>query len=274
VVVLGILPRFSSTKKGFILAKRRPLVAGNWKLNGTRQSVVELASTICVGPIPENIDVLLCPSAVHIGDVLGVVGNSAVHLGAQNCALHKAGAFTGEVAADMLAEFGCEYVIVGHSERRALFGEDSAHVAGKCVAVQQAGLIPILCVGETLEERQAGQVDSVIGEQLDALLSLAGVAAFSRLVVAYEPVWAIGTGETASPEQAQAVHALIREKIAKLDSDIASSLQILYGGSVKPDNASTLFSQQDIDGGLIGGAALDAESFLTICAAAEQSEAS
>lgn len=250
------------------MGNRRPLIAGNWKLNGTRHSVVELATTICSGVIPETIDVLVCPASVHLSDVLGVVGNSAVHLGAQNCAVQSSGAFTGEIAADMLTEFGCEYVIVGHSERRALFGEDSALVAAKCVSVQKAGLIPILCVGETLEEREAGQVAAVIGEQLDALLSLAGVACFAHLVVAYEPVWAIGTGQTASPEQAQEVHALIRDKIAQLDASIAASLQILYGGSVKPDNAATLFSQQDIDGGLIGGAALDADSFLAICAAA------
>ncbi|MFK8080043.1 MAG: triose-phosphate isomerase [Granulosicoccus sp.] len=247
---------------------RRPLIAGNWKLNGTRSGVIELASGICSGLVPDNVDVLLCPTAVHLADVLGVVGNSAVHLGAQNCALHSSGAYTGEVSAPMLAEFGCEYVIVGHSERRAIFSEDSAQVAGKCVAVQQAGLIPILCVGETLDEREADQVESVITDQLDALLSLAGVGGFAQLVVAYEPVWAIGTGMTASPEQAQAVHALIRARIKQEDAEVASSLRILYGGSVKPDNAATLFSQQDIDGGLIGGAALDADSFLAICSAA------
>ncbi|MFK7997192.1 MAG: triose-phosphate isomerase [Granulosicoccus sp.] len=247
---------------------RRPLIAGNWKLNGTRHSVVELASNICSGQIPENVDVLVCPTSVHLSDVLGIVGNSPVHLGAQNCAVESSGAFTGEVAAGMLSEFGCEYVIVGHSERRALFGETSAQIADKCVAVQKAGLLPILCVGETLEEREADNVDSVIGEQLDAMLDLAGVSSFSQLVVAYEPVWAIGTGVTASPEQAQAVHALIRDKIAQLDATTAASLKILYGGSVKPDNAATLFAQQDIDGGLIGGAALDADSFLAIIAAA------
>ena len=248
-----------------ILDNRRPLIAGNWKLNGTRHSVVELASAICAEPIPAGVDVLVCPTAMHLAEVLGVVGNSVVHLGAQNCAAHTAGAFTGEVAAQMLVEFGCEYVIVGHSERRALFGETSSVVATKCIVAQKAGLTPILCVGETLDEREAGQVESVIGEQLDALLSVAGVESFAQLVVAYEPVWAIGTGETATPAQAQAVHALIRGKIAKLDAGVAASLRILYGGSVKPDNAVTLFAQEDIDGGLIGGAALDAKSFLGIC---------
>lgn len=250
------------------MSHRRPLIAGNWKLNGTRHGAVELATTICSGVIPENVEVLLCPAVIHLSDVLAVVGNSVVHLGAQNCAVESSGAFTGEVSAEMLAEFGCEYIIAGHSERRALFGEDSAQVAAKCVAIQQAGLTPILCVGETLDEREADQVADVIGEQLDALLSLSGVAGFARLVVAYEPVWAIGTGETATPEQAQEVHALIRNKITQLDAGIAASLRILYGGSVKPGNAATLFAQQDIDGGLIGGAALDAESFLAICAAA------
>ncbi|MFT6308167.1 MAG: triosephosphate isomerase [Halioglobus sp.] len=203
-----------------------------------------------------------------MGDVLGVVGNSAVHLGAQNCSEAISGAFTGEVSANMLAEFGCEYVILGHSERRAIFHETSELVAAKCMAVQQAGLTPILCVGETLEQREAGNVESVIAEQLDAVLEAAGIEAFDNMVVAYEPVWAIGTGKTATPEQAQEVHALIRARIASKSSSIAEALRILYGGSVKPDNAATLFSQTDIDGGLIGGAALDAESFLAICEAA------
>ena len=250
------------------MGNRRPLIAGNWKLNGSRHSVVELASAICAESVPESIDVLICPTAVHLADVLEIVGNSAVHLGAQNCAVEVSGAFTGEVSADMLIEFGCEYVILGHSERRALFHETSELVANKCLAVQNAGLMPILCVGETLEQREADQVEQVIGEQLDALLALSGVAAFQQLVVAYEPVWAIGTGKTASPEQAQAVHALIRNKIKSLDAATGDALRILYGGSVKPDNAATLFAQEDIDGGLIGGAALDAKSFNAICAAA------
>lgn len=250
--------------------KRRPLVAGNWKLNGTRHSAAELASAICAGSVAEGVDVLVCPAFVHLADVAGIVQNCAVHLGAQDCAVQDSGAFTGEVSAQMLLESGCEYAIVGHSERRALFGDTNAVVAAKCVAAQQAGLMPIFCVGETLEEREAGQVESVIGGQLDALLALAGVEAFAKLVVAYEPVWAIGTGKTASPEQAQEVHALIRGKVHALDAAVAQNLRILYGGSVKPDNAATLFAQTDIDGGLIGGAALDASSFLSICEAAAQ----
>lgn len=249
---------------------RRALIAGNWKLNGSRQSVLELSAEISAGVAQLDLDVLVCPTSVHLADVLSVVGDSPVHLGAQNCSSEVSGAFTGEVSPQMLTEFGCEYVIVGHSERRALFGESSELVAAKCVNVQKAGMTPILCVGETLEQREAGEVESVIGEQLDALLDVDGVAAFSQVVVAYEPVWAIGTGKTASPEQAQNVHALIREKIAGLDAGIAAELRILYGGSVKPDNALTLFAQDDIDGGLIGGAALDAESFLAICDAAAQ----
>lgn len=250
------------------MAQRQPLIAGNWKLNGSRQSVVDLATAVVAGCGQLSSEVLVCPTYVHITDVQGVVSNSALHLGAQNCAEADSGAFTGEVSATMLAEYGCEYVILGHSERRAMFHESSELVAAKCKAVQAAGLTPILCVGETLEEREAGQVEAVIAEQLDAVLNDAGVAAFGNMVVAYEPVWAIGTGKTASPEQAQDVHAMIRARIASHDASIAQALRILYGGSVKPDNATTLFSQTDIDGGLIGGAALDAESFLAICEAA------
>jgi triosephosphate isomerase len=250
------------------VADRQPLIAGNWKLNGSRQSVVDLAAAVSAGCGNLSAEVLVCPTSIHMSDVLSVVGNSAVHLGAQNCSDAISGAFTGEVSADMLAEFGCEYVILGHSERRAIFNESSELVALKCLAVQKAGLTPILCVGETLEQREAGNVESVIAEQLDAVLETAGIEAFDNMVVAYEPVWAIGTGKTATPEQAQEVHALIRARVASKSSSTAEALRILYGGSVKPDNAATLFSQTDIDGGLIGGAALDAESFLAICEAA------
>lgn len=250
------------------MANRQPLIAGNWKLNGTRKSVVELASAISDGAASLPVEVLVCPVSVHLADVLAVVGNSPVHLGAQNCSEAESGAFTGEVSADMLQEFGCEYVILGHSERRALFHETSEQVAVKCLAVQKADMTPVLCVGETLEEREAGQVESVIAAQLDAVLEAGGIEIFRQMVVAYEPVWAIGTGKTASPDEAQAVHALIRQKISSLDADIGNELRILYGGSVKADNAASLFGQADIDGGLIGGAALDATSFLAICEAA------
>lgn len=230
--------------------------------------MVKLAGEVASGISSPAVEVLVCPVSVHLADVLAVVGDSPVHLGAQNCSDAVSGAYTGEVSADMLAEFGCEYVIVGHSERRALFHESSEFVAAKCLAVQKAGLTPILCVGETLEQREAGQVEAVIAEQLDALLTAGGIESFRQLVVAYEPVWAIGTGKTATPEQAQAVHALIRERISSHDASTGAALRILYGGSVKADNAASLFSQADIDGGLIGGAALDASSFLAICEAA------
>jgi triosephosphate isomerase len=191
-----------------------------------------------------------------------------VALGAQTVSENAAGAFTGEVSVSMLADIGCEYVIVGHSERRSIYGESSADVAARFKAVSNAGLIPILCVGETLEERESEATESIIGEQLDAVLQLVGVAGFAHAVIAYEPVWAIGTGRTASPEQAQEVHAFIRRKIAAQDAEIAARILVLYGGSVKGDNAAGLFSMPDIDGGLIGGASLKADDFLAIADAA------
>lgn len=189
--------------------------------------------------------------------------------GAQNLSQYDKGAFTGEVSASMLLEFGCSYVIVGHSERRALFGETDALVAAKFAAALAAGITPILCVGETLEERDAGRAESVIARQLDAVIAGSGMVGLAKSVIAYEPVWAIGTGKTASPEQAQAVHAFIRRKLAALDTDIAAALIIQYGGSVKAANAAELFSQPDIDGGLIGGASLQVDEFMAICQAAQ-----
>ncbi|CAG0878753.1 unnamed protein product [Cyprideis torosa] len=247
---------------------RVPMVAGNWKLNGTRSSAVELAGDIAKGISGSSVEVLVCPVYVHLSDVAEVVSQSAVKIGAQNASIERQGAFTGEVAPDMLAEFGCEYVILGHSERRSMFGDSDEIVAQKFVSAQSAGLVPILCVGETLEERETGQAEAVIGSQLDAVVGLAGIDAFANCVVAYEPVWAIGTGKTASPQQAQDVHAFIRQKLSALNADVAAGLRVLYGGSVKPDNAEELFSMADIDGGLIGGAALNSEDFLAICAAA------
>jgi len=201
------------------------------------------------------------------------VGNTPVRLGAQDCAAFDSGAYTGESAALMLTEFGCEYVIIGHSERRQIFAETDETVAAKFMAAQRAGLTPLLCVGETLEQRQSGQAKAVIEQQLSAVFDTANAAndvpdlkqTLQNAVIAYEPVWAIGTGQTASPEQAQDVHASIRSKIAQMDSNAADRIQILYGGSVKPDNAPALFSQPDIDGGLIGGASLKAADFLSIC---------
>ncbi len=246
------------------MTSRRRMVAGNWKLNGNREASVALANSVAKGHNGE-VDVLICPGFAHLADVSSAIKGSGLLLGAQNCSAFESGAYTGEVAPGMLVEFACTHVIVGHSERRQLFAESSELVASKAIAVQKAGLCPILCVGETLEERESDQVEAIIGAQLDALLDVGGIEAFHNAVVAYEPVWAIGTGKTASPEQAQDVHAMIRAKIGKLDSACSDKLRILYGGSVKPDNAATLFSQTDIDGGLIGGASLKADDFLAIC---------
>lgn len=250
------------------MSARTSLVAGNWKLNGSRSSVVALANEISTGASGMACDVLVCPGFAHLSDVQAVLGSSSVALGAQNCCTEASGAFTGEVAAPMLAEFGVSYVIVGHSERRAIYGETSAMVATKTLAVQAAKMLPIVCVGETLEQREAGQLQQVLDEQLDAVITRVDIAGMANTVIAYEPVWAIGTGKSASSEQAQEVHAMIRLKLSALDAKVASQVQILYGGSVKPANAKELFAQPDIDGGLIGGAALDAASFLAICAAA------
>jgi len=250
------------------LSARSLLVAGNWKLNGSRSSVVALAKAISSGVAEVSCEVLVCPGYAHISDVQAALASSGVLLGAQNCCTDDAGAFTGEVAATMLAEFGVSHIIVGHSERRAIYGETSAMVADKVAAVQQANLLPIVCVGETLEQREAGQLQHVLDEQLDAVIERVGIAGLAQSVIAYEPVWAIGTGKSATSAQAQEVHAMIRGKLSALDPLVAEQVRILYGGSVKPDNAQELFSQPDIDGGLIGGASLEAASFLAICAAA------
>jgi triosephosphate isomerase len=213
--------------------------------------------------------VLVCPPFVYLSSVAGWLAGSDIALGAQNLSeQRKPGAFTGEIAASMLKDVGCEYVIVGHSERRTLYAEDDATVAAKFMAAQAHDLTPILCVGETLEQRQRGETDSIVAAQLQAVLDAAGVGAFSRAVVAYEPVWAIGTGLTATPKQAQAVHAMIRAKIAALDDTIAAGLMVLYGGSVNGANAAELLAMSDIDGGLVGGASLKAPDFVAICRAA------
>jgi len=245
------------------------LVAGNWKMNGDSASNSALLAGILAGmPDKDRVKMLVCPPFPYLAATAHQVTGSRLALGAQTASEHAAGAFTGEVSVAMLADLGCDYVMVGHSERRSLYGETSAEVALKFKAVAAAGLKPILCVGETLAEREAGATESIISEQLDAVLELVGVAGLDGAVVAYEPVWAIGTGMTASPEQAQDVHHFIRGKIAAQDSDIAARILILYGGSVKGDNAAGLFSMPDIDGGLIGGASLKAEDFLAIANAA------
>lgn len=215
-------------------------------------------------PSPDRVTLLICPPFPYLAAEAGRLAGSGLRLGAQNVSQHDSGAYTGEVSPAMLRDVGCEYVIVGHSERRAMMGEASDIVAAKFVAAQAVGLIPILCVGETLAEREADRTEAVIDAQLDAALQAAGIAAFGRAVIAYEPVWAIGTGRTASPDQAEEVHAHIRGQLAAKDGNIAAGVQILYGGSVKGDNAAGLFAMPDIDGGLIGGASLKATDFLAI----------
>jgi triosephosphate isomerase len=245
------------------------LVAGNWKMNGSTAANAELLAGIIDGvPAGDGFSLLVCPPFPYVAAAASQAKGSAVKVGAQNVSEHEKGAFTGEVAPAMLRDVGCEYVIVGHSERRSLYGETSAQVAAKFVAAQAAGIVPILCVGETLGEREAGTTEAVVDEQLDAALSAAGIEAFARAVIAYEPVWAIGTGMTATPEQAQDVHRHIRARLATHDPAIADGVQILYGGSMKGDNAAGLLAQPDIDGGLIGGASLKAEDFLAIARAA------
>ena len=249
---------------------RRPLVAGNWKMHGSRADNAVLVEQLVQGAdAAGSAEILVCPPFVYLYEVARQLKDTVVAVGGQSlCAEPASGAFTGEVSAPMLKDVGCTYVIVGHSERRALYREDDALVARKFRAAQSGGLTPILCVGETLDEREAGATEAVVGRQLEAVLAVADVAAFANAVVAYEPVWAIGTGKVASPEQAQAVHCFIRGRIAARDARIGGQLRLLYGGSVKAANAAELFAMPDVDGGLIGGASLKGEEFLNICAAA------
>ncbi|MFZ2268839.1 MAG: triose-phosphate isomerase [Azonexus sp.] len=247
---------------------RKKLVAGNWKMHGNLRENAALLDRLVAGLPGVGCEVLVCVPSPYLAQVGERLQATSVLWGAQNVSEHAAGAFTGEVAASMLADFACTHVLVGHSERRTLYGESDAVVAAKCRAVLAAGMRPVLCVGETLAEREAGLTQAVVERQLSAVLGGVGVAAFARMVVAYEPVWAIGTGLTASPAQAEEVHAAIRSRIAGQDALVAEGLQILYGGSVKPQSAVELFAQLNIDGGLIGGAALVADDFLAICRAA------
>lgn len=238
-------------------------------MHGSLAGAAKLAAGIAAGVDQfSGMDVLVLPPLVHLSTVKASLAGSAVLLGAQNCYLGEQGAFTGEVSARMLKELGCDFVLVGHSERRALFHDDLKTVAAKFQAAQAAGLTPILCIGETREQREAGHTEAVIAEQLNSVIAASGIQAFAKAVIAYEPVWAIGTGLTATPEQAEAVHAYIRDLIAKNQVDLGPTIRILYGGSMKPDNAAALLAQPNIDGGLIGGASLEVESFLAICAAA------
>ncbi len=248
---------------------RKPFVAGNWKMNGSRASISTLVKGIQDGMGRVNhAEVVVCPSFVYLSEVAQMLEGSSVMYGSQDVAKEASGAYTGEIAVSMLNDLACKYAIVGHSERRAYYGDTDDIVAQKFVAAQKGGITPILCVGELLEEREAGQTEAVVERQLRAVVALAGIQALAGAVIAYEPVWAIGTGKTASPGQAQAVHAFIRQWVSKEDSAVAEKVQIVYGGSVKAANAKELFSQADIDGGLIGGASLSADEFISICEAA------
>jgi len=237
-------------------------------MHGSLRENAALLDRLVAGLPGVGCEVLVCVPYPYLTQVGERLAATSVLWGAQNVSEHTAGAFTGEVAATMLADFACTHVLVGHSERRTLYGESDALVAAKCKAVLAAGMRPVLCVGETLAEREAGLTQVVVERQLSVVLDVVGVAAFARMVLAYEPVWAIGTGLTASPAQAEEVHAAIRLRIAGQDAAVAEGLQILYGGSVKPQSAVELFAQPNIDGGLIGGAALVADDFLAICRAA------
>ncbi|WP_207062356.1 triose-phosphate isomerase [Motiliproteus sp. SC1-56] len=248
---------------------RRPLVAGNWKMNGSRESIQALVAGLEQALSDVEAQVVVCPPAVYLDQVAAGLKSSRIALGAQTLSEYDAGAYTGEVSASMLGDFGCRYVLVGHSERRALFSESDAQVAAKFAAAKAAGLVPVLCVGESLDEREAGQTLAVIGAQVGAVQEVLGVDAFVNAVIAYEPVWAIGTGMTATPEQAQQVHAAIRAQVAEKNTAAAEQLPLLYGGSVNAANASALFAMADIDGGLVGGASLKVDEFTAICRAAQ-----
>ena len=248
---------------------RQPLVAGNWKMHGSRAENASLVSGLLDLLQPgKQAEILLCPPFPYLMETARLLKDSGVSLGAQSVCAEPQGAFTGEVSAAMLKDVGCRYVLVGHSERRQVYAESDVLVARKFMAALSQGLVPVLCVGETLDEREAEQTGAVVSRQLEAVLAVSGVQSFARAVIAYEPVWAIGTGRTASPEQAQAVHAMIRAKVAQLDATIGGSVRLLYGGSVKASNARELFAMPDIDGGLVGGASLKADEFARICAGA------
>ena len=243
--------------------KRTPLVAGNWKMNGSRASNQALLDAVLAGLAKsKGIEAAVCVPFPYLSQAAERLKGTSLAWGAQNVSEHAAGAYTGEISAAMLVEFGCRYVLVGHSERRQIYGETDSQVAAKFAAAQKAGLVPILCVGETLEERDSGRTEQVVGRQLDEVLAQ---SKFGNAVLAYEPVWAIGTGRNATPEQAQAVHEFLRRKTG-------GETRILYGGSVKPQNAAAIFAKQDVDGGLIGGASLVAEDFLGIARAAAEAK--
>lgn len=251
------------------MTMKKPLVIANWKMHGNTRSNAQLISAIS-SSIDTNstCNVVLCPPAPFLNQVVLGLADTSISVGAQNMHAAEFGAYTGEISASMLKDLGCTYVLIGHSERRSLFAESDTDIANKYIAAINSGLTPVLCVGESLQERQNGTTEAVVKNQIQAVLDAGGVASFANAVIAYEPVWAIGTGETASPEQAQAVHAAIRQQISALDPEIGENISVLYGGSVKADNAGELFMQKDIDGALVGGASLDAKAFVNICSAA------
>lgn len=250
------------------MSLRQKIIAGNWKMNGSLAANAPLLTAVAAAPAVAGVQVVVCTPFPYLAQAQATLSGSAVAWGAQDVSAHAKGAYTGETSAAMLADLGCRFVIVGHSERRTYHGETDALVAAKFLAAQAGGLVPILCVGETLDERERGVTSEVVLRQLDAVVAAAGIAAFARAVVAYEPVWAIGTGRTATPEQAQEVHALIRGRLVAADAAIGATVPVLYGGSMKAENAAQLLAQSDIDGGLIGGASLVASDFLAIAAAA------
>lgn len=251
--------------------KRRRMVAGNWKMHGSRaENKALVEGLLAPGTIDDRVDCVVCPPYVYLNDVARLLNGSPIQLGAQDVSAENQGAFTGEVSTAMLTDVGCSHVLIGHSERRALNGENDAVVARKFASAATRGLTPVLCIGEQLAQRDAGRTHSVLGRQLDAIFAVSGIAAFNRAIIAYEPVWAIGTGRTATPQQAQDAHAFIRGRVAAHDASIAAGLRILYGGSCKASNAAELFGMPDVDGGLIGGASLKAEDFLAIWSAAAE----
>ena len=248
---------------------RQRLVAGNWKMYGSREFTRALISGLAAefaGSVP--CEVAVCPPSVYLVEAVAAAAGSSILVGAQDVSSEDEGAFTGEVSGAMLADIGCRYAVVGHSERRSLHDESDELVAAKFIAAQRHGLVPILCVGESLAERDAGQTEAVVGRQVGAVVGAAGIEAFSRAVIAYEPIWAIGTGRTATPEQAQAVHAFIRGLLRSENGTIADFIRVLYGGSVKAANAGDIFAMPDVDGGLVGGASLEVQGFASICRSA------
>jgi triosephosphate isomerase len=248
---------------------RRPVVAGNWKMHGSRAANQALLTELERRLDPAwPVDIVVFPPYVYLEDAVRLLDGDAIAVGAQDVCADAVGAFTGEISASMLKDVGCRYVIVGHSERRRLYHEDDALVARKFAATVQAGLTPVLCVGETLEEHESHQAEAVVARQLDAVIAMSGIGSLASSLIAYEPVWAIGTGRTATPHQAQAVQDALRRRIAAQDVNIASQVRILYGGSVKGGNAAELFVMPDVDGGLVGGASLSADEFIEICASA------